>query len=1168
MKSIYISVLLIFCIAFYSCKTKSTFELISSENSGIDFNNQIVDNDTLNILTYEYLYNGSGVGLGDFNGDGLLDVFFSGSQVDSKLYLNQGDFTFSDISKSAGINTKGRWCSGVSVVDINADGLSDIYVSATMKNAAKDRENLLFVNQGIKNGLPTFKEMATEYGINDSGYSEHAAFFDYDRDGDLDLYVLVDVIDEFPALFRPKVTDGSYPNTDRLYRCDWSEALNHPVYTNVSKEAGITIEGFGLGVAICDMNQDNWPDIYVTNDYVSDDLLYINNKNGTFTDQSKKYFKHTSLTAMGNEVGDVNNDGLADVVALDMLPKNTERKKQLAPPNNYQTYLNSDKFGFTYQYMRNTLQLNAGNQADGTTKPFHEISLLAGIAESEWSWCPSLADFDNDGYRDLFVTNGYPRDVTDRDFMLYRANTLQLSSPALMLDQIPVIKISNYAYRNRGDLTFEDVTEKWGLSIPSFSNGAAYGDLDNDGDLDYIVNNINDKAFVYRNNSREQQPDKSHFLRIKFKGDQGNLMGYGAKIEGLYSNGERFYYENTPYRGYLSSVEPVAHIGLGTKRKLKEIRIIWPNDRMQVIKNPGMDKILTVSMASAKEPYRTLFDAEKPIVKDISEELNLVDLHNEYDFIDYNYQNLMPFKLSQLGPGLSAGDVNGDGLEDFFQGGAKFYSGIFYLQDPAGKFHAKPLEKDISLPKKLGEDLGSLLVDFDQDGDLDLYIARGGNEDKVGAASFQDVIYINDGKGNFSLHTTALPVFTESNAAVRASDFDHDGDLDLFVAGRNVPFQYPKSTTSRLLKNESVKGHIKFVDVTQTLARDLMHVGLVCDGIWSDYDGDGWQDLIIAGEFSDIKILKNAHGRLTPLQQTGLEGISGIWTSLASGDFDHDGDMDYVAGNMGKNTLLRANAKQPVDIWHGDLDGNGVYDLFPFVYFQTADGKMASASLFGKDDVHKMLNQTRQRWIYYKDFGKVTQENFFTAPEKEKASKISMQENASLWIENVGDGTFKTHQLPMMAQISAMNGIQVKDINQDGHLDILYVGNNYANEVFIGRYDASNGGILLGNGKGEFTYSGNSGLFVPEDAKSLISIDLGKKGLAFIASQNRGKMHAFTPVTQAWTRVNVPKGIQGFVYQFKGQQQRVEWTYGSSYLGQSANGQAFLPQGARLIKTF
>ena len=1168
MKSIYISFLLIFCIAFYSCKTKSTFELISSENSGIDFNNQIVDNDTLNILTYEYLYNGSGVGLGDFNGDGLLDVFFSGSQVDSKLYLNQGDFTFSDISKSAGINTKGRWCSGVSVVDINADGLSDIYVSATMKNAAKDRENLLFVNQGIKNGLPTFKEMATEYGINDSGYSEHAAFFDYDRDGDLDLYVLVDVIDEFPALFRPKVTDGSYPNTDRLYRCDWSEALNHPVYTNVSKEAGITIEGFGLGVAICDMNQDNWPDIYVTNDYVSDDLLYINNKNGTFTDQSKKYFKHTSLTAMGNEVGDVNNDGLADVVALDMLPKNTERKKQLAPPNNYQTYLNSDKFGFTYQYMRNTLQLNAGNQADGTTKPFHEISLLAGIAESEWSWCPSLADFDNDGYRDLFVTNGYPRDVTDRDFMLYRANTLQLSSPALMLDQIPVIKISNYAYRNRGDLTFEDVTEKWGLSIPSFSNGAAYGDLDNDGDLDYIVNNINDKAFVYRNNSREQQPDKSHFLRIKFKGDQGNLMGYGAKIEGLYSNGERFYYENTPYRGYLSSVEPVAHIGLGTKRKLKEIRIIWPNDRMQVIKNPGMDKILTVSMASAKEPYRTLFDAEKPIVKDISEELNLVDLHNEYDFIDYNYQNLMPFKLSQLGPGLSAGDVNGDGLEDFFQGGAKFYSGIFYLQDPAGKFHAKPLEKDISLPKKLGEDLGSLLVDFDQDGDLDLYIARGGNEDKVGAASFQDVIYINDGKGNFSLHTTALPVFTESNAAVRASDFDHDGDLDLFVAGRNVPFQYPKSTTSRLLKNESVKGHIKFVDVTQTLARDLMHVGLVCDGIWSDYDGDGWQDLIIAGEFSDIKILKNAHGRLTPLQQTGLEGISGIWTSLASGDFDHDGDMDYVAGNMGKNTLLRANAKQPVDIWHGDLDGNGVYDLFPFVYFQTADGKMASASLFGKDDVHKMLNQTRQRWIYYKDFGKVTQENFFTAPEKEKASKVSMQENASLWIENVGDGTFKTHQLPMMAQISAMNGIQVKDINQDGHLDILYVGNNYANEVFIGRYDASNGGILLGNGKGEFTYSGNSGLFVPEDAKSLISIDLGKKGLAFIASQNRGKMHAFTPVTQAWTRVNVPKGIQGFVYQFKGQQQRVEWTYGSSYLGQSANGQAFLPQGARIIKTF
>ena len=1168
MKSILVPFILIFCSLFLSCKTKSTFELIPSENSGIDFNNQIIDNDTLNILTYEYLYNGSGVGLGDFNGDGLLDVFFSGSQVESKLYLNQGDFKFTDISKSAGINTLGRWCSGVSVVDINADGLLDIYVSSTMKNAAKDRENLLFVNQGVKNGVPAFKEMAAEYGINDSGYSEHAAFFDYDRDGDLDLYVLIDVIDEYPALFRPKVIDGSYPNTDRLYRCDWSKDLKHPVYTNVSKEAGITMEGFGLGVAICDINQDNWPDIYVTNDYVSDDLLYINNHNGTFTDQSKRYFKHTSLTAMGNEVGDVNNDGLADIIALDMLPKNTERKKQLAPPNNYQTYINSDQFGYTYQYMRNTFQLNAGKHADGTNKPFHEISLLAGISESEWSWCPSLADFDNDGYRDLFVTNGYPRDVTDRDFMLYRANTLQLSSPALMLDQVPVIKISNYAYRNRGDLTFEDVTEKWGLSVPSFSNGAAYGDMDNDGDLDYIVNNINDKAFVYRNNSREEQADKSHYLRIKFNGNQKNRQGFGAKIEGVFDNGERFYYENTPYRGYLSSVEPVAHIGLGTKRKLKEIHIIWPNDSMQVIQKPGIDKIITVSMDAAKVPYQTLFKLEKPFVKDISEELNLVDVHQEYDFIDFNYQSLLPFKLSQLGPGLSAGDVNGDGLEDFFQGGAKFYSGIFYLQDQTGKFHAKTLEKSISVPKKLGEDLGSLLIDFDQDGDLDLYIARGGNEDKVGASSFQDVIYVNDGQGNFSLDPAALPVFTESNAAVRASDIDHDGDLDLFVGGRNVPFQYPKSTTSRLLKNESTKGHIKFVDATTSMAKDLLDVGLLCDGIWSDFDQDGWQDLILAGEFSEIKILKNNRGRFSLLKDTGLEDKTGIWTSVASGDFDHDGDMDYVAGNMGKNTLLRANAKQPVDIWHGDLDGNGVYDLFPFVYFQTAEGKMASSSLFGKDDVHKMLNQTRQRWIYYKDFGKVTQENFFTAAEKEKATKISMQENASIWIENLGEGKFKTHILPLMAQISAMNGMQVKDINQDGHLDILYVGNNYANEVFMGRYDASHGGVLAGNGKGQFTYLGHSGMFVPQDAKSLISIDLGKKGLAFIASQNRGKMYAFAGSATAWTRANLPKGIQGFEYEFKGQRQRVEWTYGSSYLSQSAMGQAFLPKGAKVLKTF
>ena len=1155
---------LVIFIAFssfvFSCKNATTFELLSGDDTGIHFSNKITENDSLTILKYEYLYNGSGVGMGDFNNDGLLDIFFTGSQANASLYLNKGDMKFEELGKSAGLDTKNRWCAGVSIVDINGDGLLDVYVSATLKNAERDRQNMLFVNQGITDGKPRFKEVATEYGINDSGYSEHAAFFDYDRDGDLDLYVLTDVIDEFPSLYRAKVTDGSYPNTDRLYRNDWSKEKNHPVYTNVSKEAGITIEGYGLGINICDINQDNWPDIYVTNDYVSDDILYINNQDGTFTDQAKAYFKHTSLTAMGNDVADINNDGLADIVALDMLPKDNERKKQLAPPNSYQSYQNSDLYGYTYQYMRNTLQLNAGKKADGSPMPFQEISLMAGVAETEWSWCPSLADFDNDGFRDLLITNGFPRDVTDRDFMLYRANSSRLASESTLIEQIPVVKVNNYAFKNKGGLHFEDVSAVWGIQRPSFSNGASYGDLDNDGDLDYVVNNINDEAFVYKNNTVETNADKGHYLRVKMEGRGQNSQGIGTRIEGLYADGTYFYYENSPYRGYLSSVEAVAHIGMGTKQKIKELRIIWPNDSMQVITNPGVDKVVKVNISEAKQPYVSLYKTQAPLLVDVSDQLQLTDVHKEYDFIDFNYQSLTPFKMSQLGPGASVGDVNGDGLEDFFLGGAKFYSGIFYLQQANGKFMPKFLEGSADIKYKLGEDLGSLLIDMDRDGDLDLYIARGGTESQLGDASFQDVVYVNDGKGNFRLAPAALPVFTESNSAVRAVDFDKDGYLDLYVSGRNVPFSYPKGTASRLLRNDSKAGLIKFTDATAQWAPDLLKPSLACDAVWTDINNDGWSDLVVAAEFMPVQIYQNQKGRLVKLENTGLEEMSGLWGSVVSADFDQDGDIDIVAGNMGKNTLLKANVNQPVDLLHGDIDGNGVYDVFPFVYFQSAAGTPVSAPLFGKDDVHKQLNSTRQRWVYYKDYGKVNQEDFFTEKEKTKAAKLSITENASVYIENKGGGKFKAKALPDMAQLSSLNGMQVLDINADGYLDIVYVGNNFANEVAMGRYDASNGGVLLGSANG-FTYAKNSGMLVPFDAKSLVGIQVGSD-LVFVALQNRGPMRAFRP-SIAFNKAKIEEG-KSFTYTLKGHKQMIEWKYGSSYLSQSAISQSFVPKGSTI----
>lgn len=1155
---IYISVL--FTLLFSACKSKTTFELLPSDETGIHFSNQINENDTLHILKYEYLYNGSGVGMGDFNNDGLTDLLFSGNQANATLYLNKGDMKFEDVSKKAGINTLNRWCAGVSIVDINGDGLLDFYISSTMKNAAKDRENMLFVNQGIINGLPTFKEMAVAYGINDNGHSEHAAFFDYDKDGDLDLYVLTDQITEFPSMYRDKIIDGSHPNTDRLYRNDWSKEKNHPVFTNVSKEAGITIEGFGLGINICDINQDNWPDIYVTNDYVTNDLLYINNHDGTFTDQSKAYFKHTSLSAMGNDIADINNDGLVDIVALDMLPKSNERKKQLAPANHYQTYQNSDKFGYTYQYMRNTLQLNTGKNADGSVKPFQEISLMAGVAETEWSWCPSLADFDNDGFRDLLITNGFPKDVTDRDFMSYQAESSRISSVDVMLSKLPVIKVNNYAFKNLGGLKFQDVSSAWGIQKPSFSNGATYGDLDNDGDLDYVVNNINDEAFVYRNNTIEEQSDKGHYIRVKFQGEGLNKQALGAKLEGVFSDGSRFYYENTPYRGYLSSVEPVAHIGLGSKR-LKELRVIWPNDKMQIIQNPRIDQSLLVRIKDANKPWKSLFDQNQPLLQDISDALQLTDVHKEYDFVDFNFQSLTPFKMSELGPGASAGDVNGDGLEDFFVGGAKFYSGIFYLQQATGQFIRKPLEGVIESKTKLGEDLGSLLIDMDRDGDLDLYIARGGTEDKSNAASFQDVIYANDGKGNFTLVSSALPPFFESNSSVRSADYDRDGDLDIFVSGRNVPFAYPQGTVSRLFRNDSKTGDIKYTDVTAQIAPGLLTKSLTCEGIWSDMNNDGWVDLVLAGEFSPIQIYENQKGKLSPLKDTGLDAFTGLWGSITSADMDQDGDMDLVVGNMGKNTILRASKSQPVEVLHGDLDGNGVYDLVPFVYFQNESGLVASYPLFGKDDTHKQLNSTRARYVYYKDFGLATQETLLSEAEKSKAQKVSFIENASVYIENLGKGRFKIHELPALAQVSAINGMQVIDINQDGYLDILYVGNNYANEVSSGRYDASNGGVLLGNGKGEFNFYQNSGLLVIGDAKSFLGIQLGKDQLAYVAFQNRGPMRIFKPLKPF---EKIASSGKDYSYLFAGKKQHISWTNGSSYLSQSQNSQLFAPKGAKL----
>lgn len=1153
---------LIIGIITTACNSENPlFERISAEESGITFSNRITPTDTLNIITTEYLYNGSGVGLADFNNDGLLDIFFSGNQVGNELYLNKGDLKFENISDKSGINSTNRWSTGVSAVDINADGLMDIYVSATMSGIAAERSNLLYINKGITDGVPIFEEMAEAYGVADQGYGEHAAFFDYDNDGDLDLYVLIDVIDQYPNQFRKKVTDGTYPNTDKLFRNDYSETLGHPVFTNVSNEAGITTEGFGLGLTICDINQDGWKDIYVTNDYVADDFLYINNKDGTFTDQASRYFKHTNNTAMGNDVADINNDGLPDMVSLDMQPETNLRKKLLAAPNNYFVYQFTEKFGYIHQYMRNTLQLNSGTYGDNIQPPFTEIGLLAGIAETDWSWCPSLADFDNDGFRDLLVTNGYPKDVTDRDFMAYRQGISNIASAELLMMKIPEVKISNYAYKNNGDLTFEDKTEAWGIDIPSFSNGAAFGDLDNDGDLDYVVNNINDSAFVYRNTARDIETENANFLRIEFKGNTPNLFGYGAVVKGKYSDGQLFYAENIPTRGYLSSVEPAVHIGLGSQKSMSELTIIWGNGKSQTFTNVKANQVLTVKQSEALAKY----DFSQPIKKTLFNELPLAFLHEEQDFIDYNMQSLLPQKMSQFGPSLAVGDINGDKLEDIYVSGAKFKSGSFLIRNADGGYSEKLLRQFADSTQKINEEVGSLLFDVDADGDLDLYLVNGGSEGRPETDVFQDQLFLNDGKGNFALAINALPKFFTAGSCVRANDFDKDGDLDLFVGGRNLPFNYPKAVSSTLLRNDSKNGVAKFTDVTKQKIPALIDFGLTCDALWTDIDNDGDSDLIIAREFAPISVFINEKGNFTEAKKTGLENFLGMWNSINGGDFDGDGDIDYIVGNVGLNARFKGTDEYPAKMLAGDFDGNGNYDVIPFIYLPKSneDKSLVLVPYNAKDDMSKQLPMMQGRYTTFNEYATATFDNIFDADKRKLATEFTLNHNASVYVENLGNGKFKLKELPVYAQFAPINGTVVEDFDNDGNLDALLIGNNFGNELFVGRYDASNGLLLLGDGKGNFTPKLNAGFAVTGDAKALVKLVDSSGEVKVLASQNRGAAKLFG--TSLKGKVIEPKPtITQISYELNGKKVIKEIYYGASYLSQSSR-RVVLPENAKNV---
>ncbi|RIV51105.1 hypothetical protein D2V93_07940 [Flagellimonas taeanensis] len=1104
---ILIALALLLIISCSKRKEDTLFSKVSSNHSGITFNNQIVETDSFNILTSEYIFNGGGVAVGDFNNDGRPDLFFTGNQVTNKLYLNQGNLEFDDVTEISGVEASDKWKTGVAVIDINNDSLLDIYICAAMYATPEEKANILFVNQGIdENGIPKFKEMAKEYGIADTGNSMNAAFIDYNKDGFLDLYVLNNVdIHVLPANYREKITDGTSLSNDRLYRNNGDNT-----FTDVTMEAGITIEGYGLGVAVSDLNYDGWPDIYVSNDYLSNDILYINNGDGTFTDKISQFVKHQSKFSMGSDIADFNNDGFLDIVTLDMLGETNYRLKTTIKESRYNDYYMNDKFGYDYQYMRNMLQMG-----QGPNMPFSEIGLMAGIAKTDWSWSPLFVDADNDGLKDLLITNGFPRDITDLDFGEFHFNVRKYLRPSQILDSIPVVKIPNYAYKNEGNGQFRDVGKTWGLNIPSFSNGAAFADLDGDGDLDYIVNNINDEAFLFKNNSETRNKGQNNFVQLDLKGPASNRAGLGTKVAIRFSDGSFQYYEHQLNRGYLSTVQGMAHFGLGAHQTMTSIEILWPDGKFQSLKDIPSNQILTINYGEAVSPssqqlaFPLVPKESKPVYKEVSDQLGIDYVHEEEDKVDFNVQRTLPHKLTQNGPCITKGDINGDGHEDFIIGSSSGYSPMIFFQESSGSFTSTPLFLDDK--NKGHEETSIALFDLDNDGDLDMYLVSGSNEFDLESPYYTDRLMINNGKGNFTLSTDKMPKINASGSVVRAEDFDGDGYTDLFVGGRTPFSQYPTPEKSYLLKNE--KGIL--IDVTETYCKDLRSPGMVTDAKWADLDGDNLKDLILVGEFMPITIFMNRKEAFQRVEDTGIHQLSGWWECVLVEDFDGDGDMDIIAGNLGANNFYRPTTERPVTMLVKDFDKNGSSDPILFAYFRESfeDSTFTSYPVNFWGDLIGQSPLFRKKFDYFKEYANANKNDLFTPEELEETFELAANHDQTSYFINNGNGQFSMGELPWQTQSAPIKCMITTPSGGDAFANVLMIGNDFGNEVFIGRYDAFNGGVLLGNKKGgfEFKNAEDSGFKVPGDAKDMILVEKAGGGAPYVVvTQNKGKLLVFS----------------------------------------------------------
>lgn len=1114
--------------------TDTLFESLPASETGLNFINRSLDKKDFNVFNYRNFYNGGGVAIGDLNNDGLPDLLLTSNFEENKLYLNKtipgkGEIKFDDITAKAGIVGKKFWSTGVTFADVNGDGLLDIYVCNSGSRDA--RGNQLYINQGVRSsgaeaGIPTFAEKAKEYGLEDGGFSTHAAFFDYDRDGDLDMYLLNNSFTPMDRLGFANMRDiRDRLGGHKLFRNEGTEPDGRQKpFTDVSESAGIygSLIGFGLGITIGDVNNDNWPDIYISNDFYERDYLYINQQNGTFKEDIKNQMGHISLASMGADIADLNNDGNLDIFVTDMLPDDDYRLKTTTSFESYELNQLKESRDFHHQDSRNMLHLNNGN---GT---FSEIGRLSGTSATDWSWGALLFDMDMDGHKDIFVANGILKDLTDQDYVAFLADNPDLQSMIEgtkkfdykeYVNKMGSSPIPDYAFRNTGNgMQFENKAAEWGLGEPNFSNGAAYGDLDNDGDLDLVVNNNDAPVSVFKNKSVEN--NKKNFLRVQLRGYGKNLNAIGAKVY-LHQGNETQYLQQMPNRGFQSSVDLTMVFGLNDNPAIDSLTIIWPTNKKQVIRRPKANTTLALDYINANQTVapvalasstgQALSGNAQALFADVTEPSKLAYTHQENDFVDYNRDGLLKQMLSREGPALAVGDVNGDGLDDVFLGGAANMPRSLYVQQSAGTFAAQ--KQPFLLDALYTEDVAATFFDADNDKDLDLYIATGGNEFEDPTA-LNDRLFRNDGKGNFTWDKT-LPRSSENNSCVVAADFDLDGDQDLFVGGRMVSGQYGQNPDQLLLVNDYNGGAGKggFRKATKELMPFSKEIGMVKDAVWADVDSDRYPELILVGDWMPITILKNKQGKgFERIDNETLTNTGGWWNAIRAADLDKDGDTDFVVGNLGLNSRMVASIKEPAHLYSNDFDRNGSYEQIITCFRPGPDGEKHECVMVQKPDLQKRIPSIKTKYIKHTDYAKARFEDIFSAQQREGMLVKTVHTAETSILINEGKGAFSIKALPIQAQTSPIYGILVDDYNHDGQTDILLTGNFFDVLTEVGRYDANYGLLLLGRGNGGFvaTKPEQTGFFVRGQVRRMLPVWGANGTQRLVVAKNNERAQVFS----------------------------------------------------------